>query len=136
MQALFPFFSEKPFFYRIFGFYFLTIKPNSMKYCMLHKHEDHHSVTFSSLELASSPFQELGHDGGGYDWQSVLQYHLQQENKELLQRFRFDCEGSMFCAYGKDVDALKEVVTLLEYFVDNPDKLKAIIPQVPDELWD
>lgn len=103
---------------------------------MLHDHSDHQSITFSQLELASPIFEELGHDGGGYDWQSVLQYHLQQENKELLERFGFDCESSMFCAYGKDVEALKEVAALLDDFIDQPDKLKTIIPKVPDDLWD
>ena len=44
----------------------------------------------------------------------------QRVRPELLERFRFDCEAGMFCAYGTDRSALGEVASTLESLLQRP----------------
>lgn len=50
---------------------------------------------------------EEGFEGNGYDWGSLADVFLQERMPELTDVIRFDPEGSMFCAYSKDREALK-----------------------------
>lgn len=64
-------------------------------------------------------FAAHGLEGSGYDWQSAVHASL-LERPELLERFRFDCEAGMFCAYGTDRAALGEVASTLESLLQRP----------------
>lgn len=47
-----------------------------------------------------------GFEGNGYDWGSLAQVFLDEKCSDLQEKIAFDPEGSMFCAYSKDEEAL------------------------------
>ncbi len=51
---------------------------------------------------------EEGFEGNGYDWGSLAAVFLQERMPQLADVIHFDPEGSMFCAYSKDREALKQ----------------------------
>lgn len=76
------------------------------------------SVIYSPGGMADAhlidAFEAHGVEGGGYDWESIVRSVLLQEDPGVLERFRFDCEAGMFCAYGTDLSALHTVATIVE----------------------
>ncbi|MEV3936679.1 Imm51 family immunity protein [Glycomyces sp. NPDC049804] len=85
--------------------------------------ETSESVIYSPNGPADQHLAEVfaahGLEGSGYDWQSAVHASL-LERPELLERFRFDCEAGMFCAYGTDRAALGEVASTLESLLQRP----------------
>lgn len=85
--------------------------------------ETSESVIYSPGGPADSHLAEVfaahGLEGSGYDWQSAVHASL-LGRPELLERFRFDCEAGMFCAYGDDRAALGEVASALEALLQRP----------------
>lgn len=57
-------------------------------------------------ELFASRADE-GFEGSGYDWTSLAFVYLAEQMPDLEGIVRFDPEGSMFCAYSSDREALK-----------------------------
>ena len=51
-----------------------------------------------------------GFEGNGYDWASLAQVFLNEKCPQLLGKVDFDPEGSMFCAYSEDAEALGEFI--------------------------
>ncbi|MCM3174662.1 immunity 51 family protein [Paenibacillus sp. MER 99-2] len=47
-----------------------------------------------------------GFEGNGYDWASLAAVFLEEKMPELVAVIHFDPEGSMFCAYTDNKDAL------------------------------
>jgi hypothetical protein len=54
--------------------------------------------------------QHEGFEGNGYDWASLATVFLAEQMPELRGSVRFDPEGSLFCAYSADTDALRRFV--------------------------
>jgi uncharacterized protein YjiK len=54
--------------------------------------------------------EEEGFEGNGYDWASLAQVFLEEKKPEFINIVKFDPEGSMFCAYSSDADALKAFI--------------------------
>ncbi|WP_205327150.1 Imm51 family immunity protein [Glycomyces sp. YM15] len=81
------------------------------------------SVIYSPGGPADSHLAEVfaahGLEGSGYDWQSAVRAALIEQGP-LLERFSFDSEGGMFCAYGTDREALGAVAMTLESFLHRP----------------
>ncbi|MCH7233084.1 immunity 51 family protein [Glycomyces sp. L485] len=84
------------------------------------------SVLFSPGGSADGHLAEVfaahGLEGNGYDWQSAVHAAL-VEREPLLERFTFDSEAGMFCAYGDDREALGEVTAVVELFLAEPARL-------------
>ncbi|MCD0444078.1 immunity 51 family protein [Glycomyces sp. A-F 0318] len=75
-------------------------------------------------------------EGSGYDWQSAVHAAL-VERGPLLERFSFDSEAGMFCAYGTDREALGEVAATLEGLLAHPERLvEALAVAVERDLLD
>ena len=66
-----------------------------------------HSVGGFKDEVFESRAEE-GFEGGGYDWGSLAQVFLDEKMPELKNEIQFDPEGSMFCAYSKNTEALQK----------------------------
>jgi hypothetical protein len=60
-------------------------------------------------ELFESRAEE-GFEGGGYDWQSLAKVFLSERMPELEDTVDFDSEASMFVAYSKNEEALKQFI--------------------------
>lgn len=84
----------------------------------------------------SELFDEIGFEGGGYDWQSVMIYVLETELPELVDDIDFDSEAGMFVAYGQNKAALEKFAEKMDYLIGNKEELKEIISKVPDDYWD
>ncbi len=54
--------------------------------------------------------RDEGFEGNGYDWGSLALVFLEERKPTLKEFINFDPEGSMFCAYSRNADALKEFV--------------------------
>lgn len=53
---------------------------------------------------------EEGFEGNGYDWGSLARVFLDEKCSELQEKIGFDPEGSMFCVYSKDEEALADFI--------------------------
>jgi hypothetical protein len=80
--------------------------------CTLVAHDDHYSITLGNeLDLLAHHFG--GRDAGGYAVEGLVKRLARKKDPKLVTRVEFDSEASMFCAYGKDLDALHALATLL-----------------------
>lgn len=62
-----------------------------------------------------------GFEGSGYDWQSLAIVFLQEHLPELEDDIQFDSEGSMFCAYSDNADALKTFIIAFKKACEDKD---------------
>lgn len=60
-----------------------------------------------------------GFEGGGYDWNSLAQVFLNEKCSDLQGKIDFDSEGSMFCVYSKDRDALADFILRFKRACEN-----------------
>ena len=58
--------------------------------------------------------EDEGFEGNGYDWGSLATVFMDEKTPELKEIVGFDPEGSMFCAYSSDTEALKRFVLLFK----------------------
>jgi len=93
------------------------------------------SLLYTDFEH-SDLFDEIGFEGGGYDWQSVMVYILETELPDLEDEIDFDSEAGMFCAYGQNKEALAKLGEKMEELIANKAKLKEAISNVPKDYWD
>lgn len=54
--------------------------------------------------------EDEGFEGNGYNWEALARVFIKEQVAELSEKIDFDSEGSMFCAYSQDKDALKEFI--------------------------
>lgn len=76
-------------------------------------HEESASVCLNAGEYLQEIFaarEDEGFEGSGYDWASLAQVFLDEQCPDLQEKIDFDPEGSMFCAYSKDKDALADFI--------------------------
>ncbi|WP_131740803.1 Imm51 family immunity protein [Actinomadura roseirufa] len=71
--------------------------------------------------------EELGHEPNGYFWEGVARFLVSTEAGALEGRFSYDPEGSMFCAYGADRDALQELGGLLSAVAADGDRMRSLV---------
>lgn len=86
------------------------------------EHEKSVSVCLNVGEYKTEIFetrQEEGFEGNGYDWASLAQVFLEEKKPELTNIVKFDPEGSMFCAYSSDSEALKEFIVSFKEACEN-----------------
>jgi len=77
------------------------------------------SLLLSEFEPTDELFEEVGSLGPGYAWETVALYVVENIATELADRLDFDSEHSMFCAFGKDREALQALgVRLARLFRD------------------
>ncbi|MCC9020633.1 immunity 51 family protein [Flavobacterium lipolyticum] len=86
------------------------------------EHENSVSVCLNVGEYKTEIFEtreEEGFEGNGYDWASLAQVFLQEQKSELVDVVKFDPEGSMFCAYSSDSEALKSFIISFKEACEN-----------------
>ena len=85
-------------------------------------HDESASVCLNASEYLQDVFDERagdGFEGNGYDWASLAQVFLDEKCPHLLGKVDFDPEGSMFCAYSEDADALREFILKFKEACEN-----------------
>ena len=68
--------------------------------------------------------EEEGFEGNGYDWASLALVFLEEKMPELSNAIDFDPEGSMFCAYSSNLDALARFAQGFKEFCDDIEAMK------------
>ena len=68
--------------------------------------------------------EEEGFEGNGYDWVSLALVFLEEKMPELSNAIDFDPEGSMFCAYSSNLDALARFAQGFKEFCDDIEAMK------------
>ena len=68
--------------------------------------------------------EEEGFEGNGYDWASLALVFLEEKMPELSDAIDFDPEGSMFCAYSSNLDALARFAQGFKEFCDDIEAMK------------
>ncbi|MBS7253691.1 immunity 51 family protein [Flavobacterium branchiicola] len=86
------------------------------------EHDNSVSVCLNVGDYKTEVFEtreEEGFEGNGYDWGSLAQIFLEEQKPELINIVKFDPEGSMFCAYSSDSDALKSFIIAFKEACEN-----------------
>ncbi|WP_264530567.1 immunity 51 family protein [Flavobacterium sp. N502540] len=86
------------------------------------EHENSVSVCLNVGEYKTEIFEtreEEGFEGNGYDWASLALVFLQEQKSEFVDVVKFDPEGSMFCAYSSDSEALKSFIISFKEACEN-----------------
>ena len=84
----------------------------------------------------SDVFAEHDHEGGGYDWDTVARTALRLQAPHLEGRVKFDPEAGMFCAYGPDQAALRELGEVLVGVYRDRASLAELIAAADPGDWD
>lgn len=85
-------------------------------------HDESASVCLNVGEYLQDVFDARsgdGFEGNGYDWASLAQVFLNEKCPHLLGKVDFDPEGSMFCAYSEDAEALMEFILKFKEACEN-----------------
>ncbi|RMI32732.1 Imm51 family immunity protein [Nocardia stercoris] len=90
----------------------------------------------TAMVRRAAVFESHGHEGGGYDWDSVARTVVRLEIPAVGDRIGFDPEAGMFCAYGTDEEALRTLGARLAEVFHDPQRLAQSIAAVRDEDWD
>ena len=111
-----------------------------MKPMLIQGSEDDDSVGIYSLLLTEfatceEVFNEFNHEGGGYDWESMIKYVLETKHRNLSKTVEFDSEASMFCAYSQDKESLEKVEEIINRLIDDHTELRQAISSVPEDKW-
>ncbi|MCB2407956.1 immunity 51 family protein [Hymenobacter lucidus] len=61
-----------------------------------------------------------GFEGNGYDWASLASVFLAERQPHLVGIIKFDPEGSMYCAYSSDKEALKQFAVAFKEALEDP----------------
>lgn len=106
--------------------------------CRLVEHDDGtFSITFDAFEPAADVFAEHGYeDAGGYAWHGVVEAMVRARAPKIKKLVKYDPEGSMFAAYGKDRDALKQVAALIRDALADREVLAEFIEKADPDLMD
>ncbi len=81
------------------------------------EHSTSYSVCLNVGEYKNELFEtreDEGFEGNGYDWVSLSKVFLSERMKALSEVVKFDPEGSMFCAYSENKEALQNFI--ISYF--------------------
>ncbi len=71
--------------------------------------------------------EELGHEPNGYFWEGVARRLVAAEAPSLENRFNYDPEGDMFCAYGEDRAALEALGELLDAVAKDSSRMRSLV---------
>src|SRR5262249_12980086 len=105
--------------------------------CQLVAQEDGtYSLLLTDFDRTAATFEEMGQEGGGYGWHGVVEALVRMRAPKLKRKVRYDPEASMFVAYSKDREALKQVAALIRDAIAQPALLKEAIAKADPELMD
>ena len=78
-------------------------------------------------------FEQSGRYGNGYGWADVALGVIRTRAPELERRLDMDPEAGTFVAYGKDLEALKHLASLLHAAYHDHQRLAALVRTAPYE---
>jgi Immunity protein 51 len=94
-----------------------------------------YSLCFDDFDVHYDFFEARELQGGGYTWHAVVESLVRLHAPQLVDRVKYDPEGSMFVAYGDHRDALLTVAQLIRRANDDESVLlEAVEAADPDLL--
>ena len=95
------------------------------------------SLMLTKFNTWEATFVEMGQEeAGGYAWHGVADALVRLKAPKLKKMFDYDPEASMFVAYGKDRDALRQLAKLILEAMADPAVLKEAIAKANPKLMD
>lgn len=89
------------------------------------------SLILAQFAPADAVFEAAGRDGGGYDWEKVARAVVARLGTQVADGVAFDCEASMFSAYGPDREPLAALgAELARLFADHA-ALAEVVARLP-----
>jgi len=73
-----------------------------------------------------------GIEAGGYGWEGLAQVFLKEKMPELVEDIKFDSEGSMFCAYSKNAEVLKNFAIEFRAMCDDEEMMLDLLSRAED----
>jgi hypothetical protein len=92
-------------------------------------HEKSFSVCLNVGEYKADLFltrEDEGFEGNGYDWASLARVFIEGKRPDLKDAVDFDPEGSMFCAYSSNADALKTFALSFKDACEHDESIQAL----------
>jgi len=86
------------------------------------EHEKSNSLCLTVGEFKDEIFlsrEDEGFEGNGYDWGSLALVFIDEKMPELKSDIKFDPEGSMFCVYSENAEALKKFAVEFRAMCEN-----------------
>ena len=74
-----------------------------------------------------------GFEAGGYGWAALAEVFLNEKMPELKKDIRFDPEGSMFCVYSNNIEAITKFALGLRKMFDNDELMEDLLSRASDE---
>jgi len=109
---------------------------NTQLFSLVDQENNSYSLISSSFEEFEPTFSECGYEGGGYDFEAVARQTIRSLAPQLDKSVKFDSEGSMFCAYGEDKEALEELKKKLVDVFTSSELLKKTIEDADPDWFD
>ena len=94
------------------------------------------TVILADSHSPAEIFEELGHTGSGYSWDSVARIAMRGLAPEQAASFEFDSEAGTFVAMSEDGEAVHALASALAALIRDEDALREAIEAVPDDDWD
>lgn len=96
----------------------------------------HWTLMLSDADSPADVFEDEGHSGNGYSWDSVARAcwgELTEAEHALLE---FDSEAGMFVVLCEDEDLMARLAPSLARLLHDHDALRDVIRSVPEDDWD
>jgi hypothetical protein len=82
-------------------------------------HDDYYSLCFDEFNSTYDLLEARELQGGGYTWHAIVDALVRTRAPQIAHVVKYDPEGSMFVAYGSDLEALKTVAGLIRSALEN-----------------
>ena len=99
------------------------------------EHSASWTLLLADTHSPAAIFEEQGHTGSGYSWDSVARQAL-RDLSEHAESIEFDSEAGTFVAMSAEKAALVALGGALKRLLEDPDALRKVIRSVPEDDWD
>jgi len=99
------------------------------------EHSDSWTLLLADAYSPADTFEEQGHSGNGYSWDSVARVAL-RDFPEHVATIEFDSEAGTFVAMSEDKASLVALGGALKRLLDDEEALRTAIRAVPEDDWD
>jgi hypothetical protein len=90
----------------------------------------------TEFDACANVFEEMGYEAGGYAWHGVVDSLVRLHAPQLRRKIKFDPEASMFAAYSKKLDVIRQIAELIRAAMNSPDLLREAIENANPDLMD
>jgi hypothetical protein len=97
---------------------------------------EHWTLCLADSESPIDLFEEEGHSGNGYAWDSVARIAMKGLADGLARGIDFNSEGGTFVAESTELAALLELGRALAAMLRDQESLRVAIRAVPEDDWD